>query len=275
MKFPRIPQPRWFACLTVALAAWAASTPCGQAANETALLALWKEHLAAPANHDGIRKVCQKFVADNRSDPLIPVAQGIEIWHLLQAGNLAEATRLLEAQLAAPTGPVTDGARLLAKGWLTRLDREKAVAALQLYYRKEVAYPPSLDALASHPAIPAQSRPPAADRFGKPWSYQLVGYGSLAGFANQKYTLQSPNLGGLSDLRAALKAPYGSSIQAEPVQMITRDGANVAVQFAIPRSTGAMLLGINAEANGLHLAFVGAHIVAVCDATHWKIFPKP
>ena len=280
MKFPPIPrllQSRWLGRLPVTLLIWAASTSCGHAANEAALLELWKGHLASPANHEAVRKACQKFVASNPADPLIPVAQGIEVWHLLQAGNQAEATRILEAQLVAdaPPGPVTDGARLLAKGWLTRFDREKAVAALQLYYRKEIAYPPNLEALALHPAIPPLARPPAADRFGKPWSYQLVGYGNLAGFANQKYLLQSTELGGFSDLRAILKAPYGASIQAELAEVFARDPANVAVKFAIPKTARTIVLGIGNNASGLHLAFVGTQIVVVCDAACWKIFPKP
>jgi len=275
LRFPRISKPRGLVGLAIALATWAALAPCGHAANEAAVLELWKEHLAAPNNHEGIQKACQTFLASNRSDPLVPVVQGIAIWHLLQAGQQEAARRLMEAQLAAPAGAVEDGARLLAKGWLTRLDREKTVAALQLYYRKEVAYPTSLEALASHPGIPAASRPPATDRFDKPWSYRVVGFGTLAGFSNQKYALQSPDLGELSDFRTALQAPYGSSILAAPVQILSLDPANVAVKFADSRNGGAILLSVGTAANGLHLAFVGTQLVAVCNATHWKIFPKP
>ena len=43
---------------------------------------------------------------------------------------------------------------------MTRLDREKVAAALQLYYRKEVAYPKSLELITTHPKIPAAARPP-------------------------------------------------------------------------------------------------------------------
>jgi hypothetical protein len=32
---------------------------------------------------------------------------------------------------------------------------------------------------------------------------------------------------------------------------------------------------IGAGAGDLHLAFIGAKIIVVCDHTHWKIFPRP
>ena len=53
---------------------------------------------------------------------------------------------------------------------------ELLAAALQVFYRKQVAYPKSLEQL------PAESRPPMNDRFGKPWNYQLTGFAKLTGF---------------------------------------------------------------------------------------------
>lgn len=231
------------------------------AANEAALLELWNQHIAKPDDHDAAIKTCRAFAEANANDPLLPIAHGIEAWHHFRAGREADALRLTEPYLAAPAGAVNDGARRVALGWLTRLDREKVAAALQGYYRKNVAFPKSLDQLAAGP--------PRTDRFGKPWAYQLTGFTKLRGFTDQKYSLQSSVLGDLSETKSALAVPYASRIAATPAQ-ITGD----AVRFNIP-GKGAALLGAGQAAGDLHLAFVGSQFVVVCDFTHWKIFPRP
>ena len=244
------------------------------AANETGLLELWKQHLASPEDHEAVIKSCESFLLANPSDPLLPVVRGIEAWHHFRAGRNADALRMTEPYLAAPPGPVTDSARVLAQGWLTRLDREKVAAALQLYYRKEIAYPKTLEQVAKHPKIPADAQPPFTDRFGKPWIYRLTGFGKVPGFADQKYALESLALGDLSDLKTALQAPYASRIQATPAQVLAAPGNSVAVKFNVP-GKGAAVVGVGQAVGDLHLAFVGSQIVVVCDYTHWKIFPKP
>ena len=122
-----------------------------RSANEAALLELWTQHLASPDDHEAVLKSCGSFIAANPVDPLIPVVQGIESWHEFRAGRTAEGVKLIEPYLTAPPGPVTDSARSLALGWMTRMDREKVAAALQISYRKEVAYPKTLTQIASHP----------------------------------------------------------------------------------------------------------------------------
>lgn len=249
-------------------------TVAARAANEAALLELWNQHMAAKDDHEAAISACRAFAAANANDPLLPVAQGIEAWHHLRAGRDPEALRLLDPQVSAPAGPVADGARRLALGWLTRFDREKVTAALQLYYRKEVAYPKSLNQLAAYPKLPADTRPPMNDRFGKPWVYQLTGFTKLRGLTDQKYSLQSSVLGDLSELKLALAAPYGSHITATPVQVVTAPGNTVAVKFNLP-GKGAAVIGAGQAAGDLHLAWVGSQIIVVCDYTHWRIFPRP
>lgn len=244
------------------------------AANEAALLELWKQHVATPDDHEAVIKACDGFLAANPADPLLPVVHGIEAWHKLRAGRTQEALRLIVPYLSAAPGPVNDGGRMLAMGWMTRLDREKVVAALQLYYRKEVAYPKTLEPLGTETNIPIDARPPLTDRFGSPWAYRLVGFARAAGFTNQKYSLQSPMLGDLSDFKTALKIPYGSRINAVPVQVLPA-GSTVAVKFNLGGKGGVAAVGLGQNANDLHLAYVGSQIVVVCDYTHWKIFPKP
>ena len=109
----------------------AAQMSTARSANEAALLELWTQHLASPDDHEAVLKSCGSFIAANPVDPLIPVVQGIESWHEFRASRTAEGVKLIEPYLTAPPGPVTDSARLLALGWMTRMDREKVAAALQ------------------------------------------------------------------------------------------------------------------------------------------------
>lgn len=232
-----------------------------RAANEDALLDLWKKHIAKPDDHDAAINECRAFAVANANDPLLPVVHGIEAWHHFRAGREADALRLTEPYASAPASPVNDGARRIALSWLTRLDREKVATALQSHYRKNVAYPKSLDQLAAGP--------PLADRFGKPWVYQLTGFAKLRGFTDQKYSLHSATLGDLSTMKAALAVPYASRINAVPAEITAAN-----VRFNIP-SKGASLIGVGQAAGELHLTFVGSQFIVVCDFTHWKIFPRP
>jgi hypothetical protein len=265
---PRTPLQLLAALICVILLA-----PAARAADEAALLELWQQHIAVPEKHEETITACRSFAAAHPSDPLVPVVQGIEAWHHFSAGRAAEAQRLLEPHLAAPPGPITDAARALARGWITRLDREKVAAALQVHYRKEIAYPKSLEQLASYPKLPPESRPPFADRFGKPWNYRLAGFKTVSGFGDQKYVLQSQALGDLSDLRSAVKAPYASRIQVTPVQIVTTPDGSLAVKFNTGKG-GSAMVAVGRASGDLHVAFVGAQIVVVCDHTHWKVLPK-
>lgn len=243
-----------------------------RAADEDGLLELWKQHMATPDDHEAVTKACRDFAAAHAGDPLLPVVRGFEEWHMLRAERQAEAFKMIEADLTAPAGPVNDGLRRLALGWMTRVDREQVLPALQAYYRKEAAYPKTLEQLAAHPKLKAEPQPPWRDRFGKPWDYQLTGFAKLKGFADQKYSLRSAMLGDLSDIKSAVRAPYASRIQAVPVQVIPAGNA-LAVKFNLPGS--AAIVGVGQATGDLHVAFVGAKIVVVCDYTHWKIFPRP
>ncbi|MEO6739609.1 MAG: hypothetical protein ABIP20_05105 [Chthoniobacteraceae bacterium] len=248
---------------------------CVHAANEAALLELWNQHIATPEEHDETIKACRAFATANANDPLLPVVQDIEAWHHFRAGRAQDAWRILQPQLTAPVGPITNAARALAQGWFTRLDREKVAASLQIYYRKEVAYPKTLDLIAKHPKIPAEVRPPFIDRFGQPWNYQLTGFAKATGFPDQKYSLQSTTLGDLSELKAAIAAPYASRIRAVPVGIVPAPGNTFAVKFTNVGKAGTAIVAVGQASGDLHVAFAGSSIVVVCDHTHWKVFPKP
>jgi len=245
------------------------------AANEAGLLKIWNQHIATPQDHDAVIKSCSTFITDYPSDPLKPIAQDIDAWHKWQAGREKEAWAIMESHLNAPVDPVNDGARLVAKGWFSRLDREKVVAALLKYYRNEVKFPESLEGVYTHAKIPATLQPPRADRFEKPWVYQLNGTQKIRGFLNQKYALSSSELGDFSDLKKALAAPYAAQIVVKPVQVLSPSGDVTPVKFSISDKNITALLTPGKSVKDFYLAYAGAQIIVVCDHMHWKVFPKP
>jgi hypothetical protein len=246
-----------------------------RAANEAALLELWQEHIGAPTKYDDVIASCRAFATRNASDPLLPVVHGIEAWHHIAAGRPADGARLLEPYLSAPAGPITDGARAVAKGWFTRWDREKLKDALRLYYRKEIGFPKTLDQLASYKKLPAGTPVPLLDRFGKPWNYRLTGFQSVQGLSDQKYTLLSDALGETSDLQAATKLAYAARITVVPKEIVTTPTGGLAVKFQDSANGKTALVSVGTNSGELHVAFAGQSILVVCDHAHWKIYPKP
>ena len=238
-----------------------------RAADEDALLKLWKQHVDSPDDHEAAVKACRDFSIAHASDTLLPIVRGLEAWHLLRAAHRSEALQIMTADLAATPGPLTDGARRLAQAWLTRADRDQVTEALQNYYRKHVAYPKTLDQL------PAEGRPPLTDRFSEPWNYKLTGFGKLPGFNDQKYSLQSARLGDQSDFKGALALPYAARILAVPQQVIIAPGNTQAVKFNVAGKS--VVLGVGLATGDLYLAFAGSKIVVACDYAHWKIYPRP
>ena len=145
---------------------------------------------------------------------------------------------------------------------------------LQSYYKKEVAYPKTIDQALTLLKLPDDAKPPLKDRFGQPWQYALTGFAKVAGFADQKYTLQSTALGTTSDFKEALKLPYASRLVAVPVQVMPA-GASQTVKFNMGGGKAAVV-GVGQAAGELYLAYVGATLMVVCDYTHWKVIPtKP
>lgn len=241
----------------------------GGPANEKAFQDLWDRHLAAAGDHALAIQACDAFAARNPADPLLPAAAGIKAWHLLQAGKTEAAAGILQSSLAGGTDSVAAGAALVAKGWLTRLDREKLLPALRAYYRHEVAYPAKLDDLFKHPKTVEASQLPANDRFGEAWEYRLAGFAKVAGFQNQRFELQSRRLGALSDLATALKAPYGLATPVKPVKLLP--GSPPMVAFKQGAAAGAIAAG--QEFGGVHLAYLGEQVLVVCDPSGWMLFP--
>ena len=257
-----------------------------EAADERALLSLWRVQQSTPLDHAAVLAACRTFQQRHPASPFGGVADTLAAWHLLKLGRTAEAVTRFETLKRQPQDAVAQGAYEVGAGWLTRIDRTRVQAALQFYYRREIGYPTTLTTLTAYPALPGTMAFPAADRWGLRWDYRLVGYRRLTGMLNQKYALDSRNLGSESDLEQALARPYGAGITArmlsvlsstpgrEVIEMEVVSPADPANEGASPRRT-TVATGVNAWAEGLFVAYVGRQFILVCDRSHWKLFPKP
>jgi hypothetical protein len=257
-----------FACVLCLLAP---AVSMAAPVNEKAFQELWSLHMGSPDDHQAVDTACGTFAKQNAADPLIPAVLEIKAWHLLKAGKTQEGADIFRSLVSGGPDPVAAGASLVAKGWLTRFDREPLLPALRAYYRQEVGYPAKLSELFSHPKVSEAAKLPKTDRFGEAWDYRLTGFAKVAGFTNQRYALQSRRLGPLTDLAAALKAPYGSSIESKPIKIV--DGTPKMVTFKQGSSVGAV--GPGQEWQGVHLAYLGERFLMVCNATSWMLFPTP
>lgn len=265
------PRPARWAALAILLAA----APGARGANESGFWELWRRHAAAPQLHEQNIAGWRKFAESNPGDPLREAAKSLEAWHLLAAGRDSEAWPIFESQCALAGNGVQAGAARVAKGWTSRLGREKVAAALKQYYAEEIAFPAALAEIPAHPKIPAASHPPANDAFGAPWDYRLTGFEGVPGFGNQKYSLECAELGPLSGLRESLGIPYAGHITIQPVAAKPGPGGGTVVTFQAPGSKGVSVVGEGQTSKGVHLAFAGRTLVLVCDATHWKALPAP
>lgn len=253
--------------------------PLAQAANEAAFARLWQQHQAKPDQHAELITACRSFASQNPSDTLIPVARSLETWHLLKAGRQKEALTILDKQLTQEGDAVEIGAATLARAWLSRLDLEELKPVLKAYYRKEVGYPESLNALRGHAALPADFNLRLTDRWGKPWRYRLAGFQSAPGFRNQRYTIGCSGLGDSSHLAVALARPYADGIQVRPLRTMGHQNAASIVEFGTwieGKEKGERFhVSPGRTAQSVFLAHVGDHLILVCDRTHWKVFSKP
>ncbi len=262
------------ACLFLSLAL------ATQAANERGVWTLWQTGTNNPGDHAAIIAACDAFVKANQGDPFIAVAQTISAWHLLKTGRTDEARSIFSEWMRGSGDPVHAAARELARAWLTRLDMEDVKRALKMYYRMEVRYPDALAQIATHPRIPASDRPPESDRWGRKWAYKTLEFKSISGFRGQKYSIESPMLGDLSELDKALAVPYADLIRLEAARVMGgAGGGSPLVQFlrtgADAKSDAAVVIQRGSIVEGVFLAYVGERLVIVCDRQHWRVMPIP
>ena len=175
---------------------------------------IWALHRQANADHAAVVAAC-RAAAEQRLEsdqPALaryyPVVRTIEGWHLLQAKRQAEAVKAFEAALDPQRSNdfTIRAADTMARRWLSRLDREKVVAALKKYHTAEVEFPADLTALAS---LPQEEQPPLRDRLGDAWSYRLTEFRRLKAAKAQRYLLYSISIGRESSaLDTAISLPY-------------------------------------------------------------------
>ena len=266
---------RWSAkvllCATVWVAADAACRGQETPADEQGLWLVWAGHTNAAASPAAFTEACRIFKAKSPGDPLTVVVRGLEAWHLLKARQTNEAVRLWEAMISPSDDALPKAGADLARGWLTRLDRELVRAALMRVYVRDVAFPASLDAIK---ALKGATPPPLADRWGNPWTYELAAMRALKGFPRQRYILESKRLGANSDLTRALAVPYASRIQLEPVRIVTGLGAGETVEFVTPaRKNIALMAGTDMD--GILFAYLGKSLIVLTDGNHWRLVPRP
>jgi len=133
-------------------------------ADEATLWRLWSRHMANPGDHETLSTAFRHFARTRPDDPLAPVANTIAAWHLLKNRHYDEAKELLIPYAHPSAQGTARGAHELARAWLTRLDREEVIEALDFYRTREVRYPDHLATLMEHPALPEALRPPLTDR---------------------------------------------------------------------------------------------------------------
>lgn len=261
---------RWVVALAWlwAAGAWSAPPP-----DEAALWRLWAAHQkAADGEH---RAVATESAAVAREHPAWkPVCEGLAAWHLLKAGATGEAARILQGLAAAPgDDPVVDVGREMARRWLTRLDRIAVQAALRSYYLQFIRYPESLEELRAVPNLPA---PPLTDRWNKPWRYRRVPFRRLTKLRDQRYTVESAMLpGDTSDLAAARRVPYASTIRLKAVGVTAAGGDKQGVEFETTSAPAKrVLLAEGTDYEGVRLVKIGASLLLLSDGDYWLVLPR-
>ena len=245
------------------------------AAEEAALGAIWKLHLEATNDHSKVISACQTFKSKSPASLLSPVVDGLAAWHLLKINDAAAATGILEKMLSSPSEAVNKAGAIMAKRWLTRLDREKVRLALKYIYREAIEFPPTLDAMKT---LPEAKRGPMVDRWGQTWSYRLTEFKSpnLKNLRGQRYELRSAMLAADSDLAQALARPYAAKINFKADKVIVASPGNETVEFvSTDEKPRKVVLSRGTEADGLSFSFIGSSLVVLSDGDYWTVLPRP
>lgn len=252
------------------LSAWAGP-------DEPGLAEFWRKHEKYHDTSMGHAEIAAQgdiYLKHFPDSPFAPVARGIAAWHLLSAGQVKDAAAVLNAMLADAKEPIAAAGDQMAKRWLTRLDRELVETSLHAYFGDNVVYPESLHVFGE---LPAASRPPMGDRWGRAWKYSLANYKHLPKARQARYIIESGELGALSDLQLALKAPYAGSINLRPVSIMAGVPGLSSVQF---ETTGAKPVRVVLTENSMYerrITFVRmtSSFILLTDGDHWLLTPPP
>jgi hypothetical protein len=239
------------------------------APDERGLWLAWVASTNTPDDHAAVVTACKQFRTKAPQDPLRVVVDGMEAWCLLAMGNTNGAVALFETMLSIPenASPLQSAGAEMARGWLTRLDREKVRVALKKIYLKQIEFPSSLDPIKT---LKMKSLPPFTDRWGKAWTYRLES--SIKGMSSQQYVLESSRLGSRSDLGKALALSYAGRVSLEPgkVSPVSAD----TVEFCI-RGGKSGYLQAGGVMTGITITYIGVNIIVMADDSHWRVVLKP
>lgn len=252
--------------------AWIA--PGRAAGEERELWSLWNRHMADPANHADLVAACRSYAQELPQDSFLPVVRSLEAWHLLADGKHVEAARIFSTQLEKGGTPVEQAARHLARSWVTRIQHDLWVNALQSYYRKEVRYPDRLEEVTAHPRLPGADKLPLKDAWGRSWRYLPASFNGVEGFRGQKYTLECGSMPPPLTVADALKLPYaeGIQIQAKPVAGGAPGKSAVKLEILEGPGQGKTALGqVGQTVEGITVAHAGSNLVVLNDNLHWRI----
>jgi hypothetical protein len=256
-------------CLAVGMAFGLVCRAQSPAPDERGLWLAWVASTNTPDDHAAVVTACKQFRTKAPQDPFCVVVTGMEAWHLLKMGSTNAAMALFEPMMSIPenASPLQSAGDEMARGWLTRLDREKVRLALKKLYLKQIEFPSSLDPIKT---LKMKSLPPFTDRWGKAWTYRLES--SIKGMSSQQYVLESSRLGSRSDLGKALALPYAGRVSLEPIKVspVSAD----TVEFAIFGGKSGYLQA-GGTLNGVTVAYIGMNIIVMADENHWRVVLKP
>lgn len=263
----RLPSSAVFLALFIACA----SPVLADKPDEAALQDLWANQQKDPGNHAGMIQNATAFEQHFPGSPLLPVAQGIAAWHLLESGDYDGAKTVLDKMAAASAGPVALIGADMARRWLTRLDREQVVDALQKVYAEDLEYPETLSAVG---ALPAADRPPMTDRWGAGWMYTPAAFKKLDTGERQTFVLESNRLGASSELKQALALPYGANFTFKPAKVMPPIQGKTVIMFQ--DATGkAATLAEGSAGSDLGFAYLGDDLLLLSTGDYWNIQPRP
>ncbi len=264
---------RYMSILVGLVAVMATVTVCraqSVVADESGLLQLWSDSTNAVEDHADVTAKCREFLAKTpKEDPLVVVVKGIETWRLLKMGNTKEAIPKLESMASIPDGATSlqSAGAEIARGWLTRIDREKVKITLKKIYLRDIAFPVTLEPIK---ALKIATMPPFKDRWGSAWSYRLGS--AISGMNSQYYILESSRLKERSDLEKALALPYAGQIKLEPTKMSKVSSGTV--EFITGAGKPA-IMQTGGSSDGVTLVYLGTKIMVLADESHLRVVPKP
>lgn len=249
------------------IAATGLSSHAQAPADESALLAIARTATNPAAEATG--RLAAGFVRQFSNSPVAVVARQWAGRAALQGGRREEAVTWLTGAMGGES-PLAQASDAMARRWLTRLDRERVVAALRVWYADHADFPASLDALK---ALPATNQPPLLDRWGKPWRYRQAEFKRVRGLAGQRYVLESINVNRDNELKAALARPP-AELPVSPAKIMSRDPGRESVSFT-RKAGGSVVLQIGAETEGFTLAHVGRGVILLSDGEHFHVVQAP